>query len=63
MVLFKNERLFKKIKEIQIEKVETKLKKDISNACLQLPIYKKISQILIRDKEFDKTTTNKIITI
>ena len=33
-------------------------KKDISNACLQLPIYKKISQIVIRDKEFDITPTN-----
>lgn len=49
-----------KIKELQIENVESTLKKDISNACLQLPIYKKISQIVIRDKEFDKTTTNKI---
>ena len=49
-----------KIKELQIENVESTSKKDISNACLQLPIYKKISQIVIRDKEFDKTTTNKI---
>ena len=31
-----------------------------NNVCLQLPVYKKISQIVIRDKEFDKTTTNKI---
>ena len=49
-----------KIKELQIENVESTLKKDISSACLQLPIYKKISQIVIRDREFDKTTTNKI---
>ena len=31
-----------------------------NNVCLQLPVYKKISQIVIRDKEFDKTTTNKL---
>ena len=30
-----------KIKELQIENVESTLKKDISSACLQLPIYKK----------------------
>lgn len=49
-----------KIKELGIENVEETLKKDISEACLGLPIYKKISQIKIRDTEFAKTTTNKI---
>ena len=49
-----------KIKELQIENVEATLKKDISAVCSPLPIYKKISQTIIRDKEFDKTTTNKI---
>jgi len=49
-----------KVKEMQITDIETTLKKDISQACTELPIYKKISKIVIRDKEFDKTTTNKI---
>lgn len=49
-----------KIKELQIENVDATLKKDISAVCSPLPIYKKISQTIIRDKEFDKTTTNKI---
>ena len=46
--------------ELQIENVDATLKKDISAVCSPLPIYKKISQTIIRDKEFDKTTTNKI---
>lgn len=49
-----------KIKEMQIEDIEGSLKKDIADACKELPIYKKIAKIEIRDKEFDKTTTNKI---
>ena len=49
-----------KLKEMQIEDVEGVIKKDIAEACKELPIYKKISKIEIRDKEFDKTTTNKI---
>ena len=49
-----------KVKELEIENVNETLKKDISDVCLSLPIYKKISQIEIRDTEFAKTTTNKI---
>lgn len=41
-------------------KIEKKLKEDISEACKELPLYKKISDIEIRDNEFEKTTTNKI---
>lgn len=32
----------------------------IRNACKELPIYKQISKVIIRDKEFEKTTSNKI---
>lgn len=32
----------------------------IRNACKELPIYKQIASVKIRDKEFEKTTSNKI---
>lgn len=49
-----------KIEELKIENVEQKLKTDISEVCRELPIYKRISDIEIRQEEFAKTTTNKI---
>ena len=52
-----------KLEELKItdeEKAE-RLKKDILNVCKELPLYKKISKVEIREKEFNKTTTNKII--
>ena len=49
-----------KVKELNITDAKAKLKEDISEACKNLPVYKHISKILIRDKEFEKTTTNKI---
>ena len=49
-----------KIEELQIKNPEEQLKKDIASATKELPIYKHIAKIEIRDKEFDKTTTNKI---
>ena len=36
------------------------LKNDINEACKELPIYKRISNVEIRKEEFAKTTTNKI---
>lgn len=48
------------IKSMGIENVQETLKKDISNVTRELPVYKKITDIEIRDKEFVKTTTNKI---
>ncbi len=39
---------------------EQQLKQDISQACQELPAYKKISKIILRDHEFEKTTSNKI---
>jgi long-chain acyl-CoA synthetase len=40
--------------------LEEKLRKDIALACKPLPKYKQINRIKIRDKEFVKTTSNKI---
>ena len=37
-----------------------KLKNDINELTKELPVYKHISDVVIRDKEFEKTTTNKI---
>lgn len=48
------------VKELKIENIRDELKKDISEVCKDLPIYKKISDIEIRENEFEKTTTNKI---
>lgn len=43
-----------------IEDAKSQLKTDIAEATKELPTYKKISEIVIRDVEFEKTTTNKI---
>lgn len=55
--IFLNE---EKLKELNITDANATLKKDISEVCKNLPVYKHIAKIEIRDKEFDKTTTNKI---
>lgn len=49
-----------KVEELGIEDIEKTLKADINERCKELPIYKRISKIEIRDTEFEKTTTNKI---
>ena len=49
-----------KLKELEIENAEEALKKDINRVTKALPTYKHISEIKIRDTEFNKTTTNKI---
>lgn len=41
-------------------KTSTEVMKSIRAACRHLPIYKQISEVIIRDEEFEKTTTNKI---
>ena len=49
-----------KVKELGEENIEETLKKDISKVTKELPIYKHITDVKIRDEEFKKTTTNKI---
>ena len=49
-----------KLKENNITDKDASLKKDIATVCKSLPVYKHINKIVIRDKEFEKTTTNKI---
>ena len=49
-----------KVKELETENIEETLKKDISQVTKELPVYKHITTVEIREKEFEKTTTNKI---
>lgn len=48
--------------EVFLSEVRTpaEVLRSIRDACRELPIYKQISNVKIRDKEFEKTTTNKI---
>ncbi len=40
--------------------IETALKKEIAKLNRGLPFYKQVSQVIVRDREFEKTTTKKI---
>ncbi len=46
--------------EANRDDIEKIIRRDIDNACKQLPKYKKIAKINIRSEEFKKTTSNKI---
>ena len=46
--------------EMNIIKPLEDLKRDITAACKQLPAYKQIQKIILRQQEFDKTTSKKI---
>jgi long-chain acyl-CoA synthetase len=48
------------VKKLDCDDIEKKLRNDITSVCEPLPKYKKISQIEIRDTEFEKTSTRKI---
>ncbi len=48
------------IEEKGITDVQTTIKADIKAACAELPTYKQIAKVVVRDVEFEKTTTNKI---
>lgn len=48
------------VEEMKVENIEEKLKLDIRDACKELAVHKRISEIEIREEEFNKTTTNKI---
>ena len=49
--------------EVYLEenKTPTEILCNIKNACVGLPVYKQISKVVIRDNEFPKTSSNKII--
>ena len=49
-----------KVKELGIENIEETLKKDVSKATRDLPVWKRVTKTEIRETEFNKTTTNKI---
>lgn len=49
-----------KIKELNLHDISKTLKEDIDKVTKELPVYKHITQVEIRDTEFNKTTTNKI---
>lgn len=49
-----------KVAELGDIDIKEKLKDDINNVTADLPVYKHVSDIEIREKEFEKTTTNKI---
>ena len=55
--LFLNE---EKVKELNVDDINQKVKLDIRDVCKALAYYKRISEIEIRKEEFVKTTTNKI---
>ena len=55
--VFLNQEAVKSMGDVDIAK---KLREDISEQTKELPVYKRIADIIIRDKEFEKTTTNKI---
>lgn len=48
------------LEKLEISDVDAKLRADITEATKELPIYKKIGEIKVRETEFEKTTTNKI---
>ena len=48
------------VKEMGNIDIAKKLKDDINEKTRELPTYKRIAEIIIRDKPFEKTTTNKI---
>lgn len=48
------------VKGMEKAEIEERLKKDIDTSLSQLPRYKQISKVVIRDKEFVKNSSNKI---
>ena len=48
------------IKEMGIENPEESLRKDITEVTKELPMYKRVSKVILRETPFEKTTSNKI---
>lgn len=49
-----------KIAELGIENPKEQVKSDIAEAISFLPVYKRVSNVIVRDEAFEKTTTKKI---
>lgn len=45
---------------LEERKTPSEVLKSIKKACVELPLYKQISKVIIRDSEFPKTSSNKI---
>ncbi len=54
------EKLSTSYAELSEEELVGVVTDDIYKVCRELPIYKQITRVVLRDKPFDKTTTNKI---
>lgn len=48
------------LKEMEIENPEERLRKDITEVTKELPMYKRVSKVILRATPFEKTTSNKI---
>lgn len=48
------------VKEMGIENPEECLRKDITEVTKELPMYKRVSKVILRETPFEKTTSNKI---
>lgn len=48
------------VKEMGIENPEESLRKDITEVTKELPMYKRVSKVILRETPFEKTTSNKI---
>jgi len=49
-----------KVQELGITDPMSSLKADVAKACKELPMYKKVAQIVIRSTEFEKNSSKKI---
>ena len=48
------------VKEMGIENPQESLRKDITEVTKELPTYKRVSKVILRETPFEKTTSNKI---
>lgn len=48
------------VKEMEIENPQESLRKDITEVTKELPMYKRVSKVILRETPFEKTTSNKI---
>ncbi len=49
-----------KMKEMDITDGKDRIKSDIAEVLRPLPVYKRVSRVIVRDEAFEKTTSNKI---